>query len=528
MTATVTTLPASSTGPRSPEEMLQQLDPNTIEIGRNTRKTVVLPLAQEFVDSIGTLGVLMPVTAIRLANGTISLRDGQRRVFAARQVGLASIPVLVRPDRAADDRVREFERISHQVVANDQREDLTAGDRADAVAEMLDLGFSIAKVAKAVSMPREQVKANGTIGQSKKAREAFNSGQLDMERAAILAEFEVAGDTDAVDELMSNRWNFRYTAERLRNDRAEKAERAEAAQLYVDRGYAILDEEPDYGRDLLLPDLLTDEGSAVTESDTETDPNRWAVWLTKEERYVDAASGQEIDGATVDWGTEDDDEATPEQGYRHANTVQTRQVWVPEYVCLDPDGAGIALSPVLAAARSAASSESVEDAAVAAARREAEEKEQTRKDRRRLIALNKQSEAATTVRRDYLRTTLLARKTPPKGAAGFVATTLSADPWLLTEHKTGATLGELLSIPGFDTSAAVANMVDKASDNRAQVITLALVIAAQEARMVKDAWRSRPKGTARYLEFLAANDHSLTPIEEVAAGARTAEQVAID
>ncbi|AHK35512.1 hypothetical protein Pd630_LPD10062 (plasmid) [Rhodococcus opacus PD630] len=231
----------------------------------------------------------------------------------------------MRPDRATDDKTREFERISHQVVANDQREDLTAGDRAEAVAEMLELGFSVAKVAKAVSMPREQVKANGTIGQSKKAREAFESGQLDMERAAILAEFEVAGDTDAVDELMSNRWNFRYTAEKLRNDRAEKAERAEAAQRYVDRGYAILAEEPDYGRDLLLPDLLTAEGGAVTEADTETDPNKWAVWLTKEERYVGAASGQELDGATGEWGNEEEEEGKQEEGEREGENGEGRE-----------------------------------------------------------------------------------------------------------------------------------------------------------------------------------------------------------
>ncbi|MEU2004692.1 hypothetical protein ACH47B_27190 [Rhodococcus sp. NPDC019627] len=95
----------------------------------------------------------------------------------------------MRPDRAADDKTREFERISHQVVANDQREDLTAGDRAAAVADMLELGFSVTKVAKAVSMPREQVKANGVIGKSEKARAAFEAGQLDMEKAAILAEF---------------------------------------------------------------------------------------------------------------------------------------------------------------------------------------------------------------------------------------------------------------------------------------------------------------------------------------------------
>ncbi|QTJ71285.1 ParB N-terminal domain-containing protein (plasmid) [Rhodococcus sp. ZPP] len=527
MTATIDTATTIETN----DETLMRLDPNIIEIGRNCRTTVELPLAKEFVESVRTQGVLLAVTAIELADGTISLRDGQRRVLAAREAALASIPVLVRPDRAADDKTREFERISHQVVANDQREDLTAGDRAAAVADMLELGFSVTKVAKAVSMPREQVKANGVIGKSDKARAAFEAGQLDMDKAAILAEFDAAGDSDAVEELLSNgRWNFRFTAERLRNDRAEKAARADAAQPYAVMGYTILTEEPDYARDLLLADLVHTEGGEVTEADTENDPTKWAVWLTQAEHYVDTASGEEIDAESVDWGTEDDDEATPAEGYRHANTVQVRQVWVPEYVCLDSEGAGVALSPILAAARTVAPAEdgmSGEDAAVAAARRETEEKAQARKERRQVIALNKQAVAATTVRRDFLRT-LLTRKTPPKSAAKFVAATLAADPRLLTEHKAGEVVGEILGNSGIATSEALVTMVDKASDNRAQVITLALVLAGLEARMVKDAWRWRPQGSAGYFAFLAENGHTLTEVEEVIARTRTADQVALD
>ncbi|NKX08039.1 hypothetical protein GS944_13185 [Rhodococcus hoagii] len=33
------------------------------------------------------------------------------------------------------------------------------------------------------------------------------------------------------------------------------------------------------------------------------------------------------------------------------------------------------------------------------------------------------------------------------------------------------------------------------------------MIAAMEARMVKDAWRTRPRGATAYLELLAANGY---------------------
>ncbi|QTJ71370.1 hypothetical protein HYG77_38690 (plasmid) [Rhodococcus sp. ZPP] len=71
-------------------------------------------------------------------------------------------------------------------------------------------------------------------------------------------------------------------------------------------------------------------------------------------------------------------------------------------------------------------------------------------------------------------------------------------------------------------------LLDTATDNRAQVITLALVAAALEARMVNDAWRSRPRSTDRYLTFLTEHGHTLTPVEEVIAGQRTPDDVEID
>ena len=512
---------------------LVYLNPAEAEIEPNTRDTVDPALLAELTESIREHGVLQAIKAVRYADGTIRVRDGQCRTLAARDAGLTSLPALVTPDTATNDAERGIQRITQQIVANDHRNDLTDGQRAAGIAQMLDLGASVTKISKAVHLPRGQVKAAAAVGTSATARTALDSGQLDLEQAEIVARFEAEGDTEAVDKLMTaGRYQFRYIAQRLLDDRAEKAERAAAAQPYLDKGYTILAEEPQARNRcparVLLADLVTDDGSEVTAAHTETDPARWAVWLSKDERYFDTESGEEVDGEEVDWSTENHPDATPYEGHRHANTVQTRQVWTPEYVCRDLDGAAVALSPVLAAARTATEGEGTEDDAAAALRMEAESKERQRKERRQVRELNKHAAAATTVRRDFLRTTLLARKTAPKGTATFIAATLAADSGLLSEYNASTLVPELLGFTDFNIGSGVLTLLDTATDNRAQVITLALVAAALEARMVNDAWRSRPRNADRYLTFLTEHGHTLTPVEEVIAGQHTPDDVEID
>jgi ParB family chromosome partitioning protein len=58
---------------------------------------------------------------VRLEDGSVTLRDGQRRTQAARQLGLATIPVYV---HQATSRHRVIE----QMVLNDHRSELTAAN----------------------------------------------------------------------------------------------------------------------------------------------------------------------------------------------------------------------------------------------------------------------------------------------------------------------------------------------------------------------------------------------------------------
>ena len=78
------------------------------------------------------------------------VRDGQRRTLAARQAGLAAIPVYVLSTAGAalDAKTADAERIAQQIVTNDQRTALTDAQRAKGINQMLLAGISAGKVAR--------------------------------------------------------------------------------------------------------------------------------------------------------------------------------------------------------------------------------------------------------------------------------------------------------------------------------------------------------------------------------------------
>ena len=78
----------------------------------------------------------------------IRVRNGQRRTLAAREVALATVSAFVLPSSAGDASEDTIERIVHQIVTNDQEQDLTDAQRARGIQQMIDAGLSVTKVAK--------------------------------------------------------------------------------------------------------------------------------------------------------------------------------------------------------------------------------------------------------------------------------------------------------------------------------------------------------------------------------------------
>jgi ParB family transcriptional regulator, chromosome partitioning protein len=511
---------------------IEYIDPETLELEANVRD-VVEELAKDFLDSLREHGVIVPITAVRGQDGRTVVREGQCRTLGARVVGLHQVPVYVLTAAAADTDAATVERIVHQIVANDQRSALTDAQRARAIQTMLDTGLSATKIAKKLSRGRHVIKAAGVAATSTVAMDALEQGQMDFEEAAALVEFQ--DDENAIRRLIdaAGTHSFTYTITRLRGERETAQRRAAAAVEYIEQGYTVLDGYPGWNdlTCLSMRYLRTADGNAATEADVK-EPAHWAAYLDEDYAYFDRETGEPVNPDLVDDDTREDGDLEAEEGLRHYNTVEERPVFLPQWYCLDYTATGLTLAPSMRNQRGDTPTV-VDDDPEAQARLQ----EGDRRERRKVVALNRLGEAAAVVRLQYV-TKLLARKTPPKGAATFTAYCFTRDRFIQSQNHGEEITAQMLGVKDFREVRALVSDASTNVDARAQVITLATVLGALEARCVKDAWRSAKSGITGsamynahtlgsdvYLRFLVETGYAPTEVEKVILGETTADEV---
>ncbi|WP_327116642.1 ParB N-terminal domain-containing protein [Nocardia sp. NBC_01730] len=529
------------------------MDPALLDIADNVRKSFRLEDYPEVTESIKEHGVKNPIKAIRMPDGRIVVRDGQVRTLTALAFAQERVPVwLCDADETLSAKESEIARISEQITVNDRRIPLTDGDRAAGIADMLDFGASVTRVARELQIKRDQVKLAGKVGASPTARGLVDDGQFDFEQAAIIGEYEAVGDTDAVERLLNAaRYNFNYTAKLVAADRDEQRAFLAAALPYAEAGFGVLTDYPDiYVADpefVSATDLVDANGEAIGAEQIHTDPGRWLVWVEKAELpvYVEVDTGAIVDPDTVDWATAHDPERTPAEGKRHASEVEERDQWPVEYL-LPTDQ--LAAANVFLPANEPTeidnpdtadgdddTDDAVDDGSAAelAAQRRAEaeveaeaRREQERQAARRVRELNKQGLAAEEARKDFV-TKFLKRNSLPVVASKFIAEALASDSGLLGEYNALENALELLGISG-GWRPQLLQAVDSAKPARCQVIVLGLVFGAYEKRTNKDCWRYSDRGVRHYLGFLRELGHYLVPVELSAIGELAFDQIDID
>ncbi len=158
------------------------VEPHGVELDENVRTKT--QLTAEFLESIKALGVLQPVIAHVDALGQVIVTDGQRRVLAARQVGLASIPVLVGPaPGSAEGRVVE------QLALNEARAALQTSELAAATQQLSLFGMEPETIARKIGRGPMEVRHLLRVAASKRAIEAAREvPELTIVQAARLAE----------------------------------------------------------------------------------------------------------------------------------------------------------------------------------------------------------------------------------------------------------------------------------------------------------------------------------------------------
>ena len=114
-------------------------------------------------------------------------------------------------------------------------------------------------------------------------------------------------------------------------------------------------------------------------------------------------------------------------------------------------------------------------------------------------------------RRDGLRT-LLTRKTPPKGTAGFVAATLADHAEIVAQVGGNHLAADLLGCEAATCgrSAGIAALVGRPATPAPRSFTLALVLAGYEYATDVNSWRRVDPATRRYLRFLADCGYTLS------------------
>lgn len=444
--------------------MLELLDPARITV-KNVRRANP---DQQFIESIRELGNFQPIGVLRAPDGELILRFGLQRLQACIETGRKVLAMVV--DGAAGTSEADIERIFLQLDENDRRRDLTAGERAGAVAELFELGATERAVSRRTGLNKTELAAARTAAASATARTLAAQYPLTMDQLAVVAEFD--GDQETAAELakaaQDNPGQFPHLAERARNDRADAAMvAARAAELAT-------------------------EGITVT---TAAFPYEHALmyWAGPDRQQLTAATHRDCPGHVValyPWGN---------------NPRQVRE----SYSCADPGANG---------------HKKYRDSAL-----NGKSDEEATAERRRVREGNDAWRSATTVRQQWLRDTLLARKDVPAGAVLFIARAIAgAENHMINalttmgggRHKSARELLGGIEKDSYERAedgwvSPLVKSLEGISEQRAHMITLALIVGAHEDLAADtDTWRRPSRAACQYLTALASWGYTLSPIEQ--------------
>ena len=136
----------------APGEELRQLPVEMIKANpKQPRRRFEAETITGLAESIRAAGVIQPLLVHPLADGTYELIAGERRLRAAKEAGLPSVPALVRDEDEAS-------RMQTALIENVARENLNPVDEARACAALVeDLGLTKEELAGRIGRSRAAV-----------------------------------------------------------------------------------------------------------------------------------------------------------------------------------------------------------------------------------------------------------------------------------------------------------------------------------------------------------------------------------
>lgn len=217
-------------------DQLLRVPPGQLVIDDNIRKTVKLD--PDFVKSIKQHGVLVPILVTAGEGDTYKVTDGQLRVLAALDTGRTDVPIVVEAEKDAAARLIE------QLVVNDHRSGVIDADRAAAYQTLFDLGVSADTLARKTNVPKKRIETALTVAGSRYASEVLEAGNVTLEQAATIVEFEE--DAEIAEQLgtiaLENPSRFDHAVAQAREIREGARVRAETIAQLEAEGYTITTE----------------------------------------------------------------------------------------------------------------------------------------------------------------------------------------------------------------------------------------------------------------------------------------------
>ena len=301
---------------------VQQLDPRTLLVDLNVRHAATADA--DLVASVAEHGVLVPIVAVRTADGGVRVRMGHRRTLAAIEAGQTTVPVVVVADETTDD-AGTVHRLVTQWAENEHRTGLTNAERVDVIGQLSAFGISPTQIARRTRASKAEVTAALAVTASEMARKATARYEfLNIAQAATVAEFDTDPDAVAALVVAARDGRFDHVAQRLRDERTAAANRATAADKLRETGVRIIDTPTNTDPALPVHRLVNADGTRPTVTEHAGCPGH-AAYIADRYGWVDP------EGQPLSDEAEDDEDGAGGAGER-----QWRVTPVPVFVCTDP------------------------------------------------------------------------------------------------------------------------------------------------------------------------------------------------
>src|SRR5512135_2494506 len=216
------------------ELQIQQLKPGKYQ----PRSRMDESSLSELAASIRVQGVMQPILARMLADGSHEIIAGERRWRAAQLAGLSQVPVLVR--KVADEAA-----LAMALIENIQREDLNPLEEAIGIQRLID-EFQMTHQAAADAVGRSRSAASNLLRLLKlpqDVQEMLMGNLLDMGHARALLSLESAQQILLANKIVMEKLSVRETEKLVQRQLEAPVQHASPTKPKVDRDTLRIQEE---------------------------------------------------------------------------------------------------------------------------------------------------------------------------------------------------------------------------------------------------------------------------------------------